>query len=249
LKLLYLFTITTSLVLLVLFVLNDDDADKQQIKQSMSDHFEKKTASNRSEAALKNPESELVRIQDHLFTIANCEENQDCPFADTDPKAVYFSIGQAIKNDLAKLAIEFSDKPNPELAVIARQYVQFENDHVRESALQLMSSQPPETENVDAIISGLSNSHDASIYQMAMVEFQRYPEQASKQKIQTFFTTTLQQGGFYAKRQVAEGLLPFLNASNISQFRELQATLPANQAHSKLLLQNIEEFELMASGG
>ncbi|MBT5230948.1 MAG: hypothetical protein HOM11_11815 [Methylococcales bacterium] len=188
-------------------------------------------------------------ILSHMAAIEHCEANNECPFADTDPKSVYFAVGMALKKDIQLLTLHASEQPNLILLETAKTYFVYQNDHVREAALNLMATQPPDQDNVPVLLEGLAQSHDANIYRMALVEFQRYPDQNSQQHIHAFLSDTLSTGGIFAKRTIANNLLPLLSTRNIDRYRAVLTQLSADQSHSRALKQIIEEFDRQQTGG
>ena len=198
-----------------------------------------------------NPMQQLPSVEmilAHIETIAQCERQQNCPFRGDDPNATQIAIGQSIKKDLQLLVLHASEQANPLLSRVARQYIQFDSDPVQVAALTLMATQVPTPSNVPAIIHGLRLSHDANLYRLALVEFQRYPDARSQAKIQRFLLHTLRGGKQMSKNQVARSLLPLLAANNIQQFRQVLSELPPQQASTRALQQSIEEFDRLQQG-
>ncbi len=194
-----------------------------------------------------------VVAAERLQALAQCDEAQpqQCRLDDSDPRAAHFDLGQRVTKELAILAALARRNALGDVDGngIARRSMQYEDGHVQEAALDLMSALPPNSANVDVILDTLQRGHDAQIYTQAMRELVRYPDQAARSRIESTLMETLQSGGHFAGQAVAQEIMPFLNSSNLPRFQELAQQLPPGSAKRRLLEGTLEEFKQQQSGG
>lgn len=185
-----------------------------------------------------------------IESLIHCYEQDNCQIPQNEPRAHFFIVGQKI-TDAVRILIKKSDPSvlNAEYVELAQELIQFENDQVKEAALDLMASQPPIDSNVNAIVGGMQQSHDASLYQQIIVEFQRYPDPGQQQQITDFMMETIKTGGHYASRTVAKSVLPLMNEQNVEAYQTLQDELPKDSQRYQFLNQTLLEYNRIKSGG
>jgi hypothetical protein len=187
----------------------------------------------------------------HLEILEECNTRNDCNVKQNDPRSAFFSIGRAMSNDLRLLA-ELKSKSKEyenQARLLASRLLGFENDEVRESALLFLATVPPVPENVDAIISGLSLCHDAAVFRIAIKEFARYHESASREKISQFLGEVILTGGHYAAQEVAKNLLPLMDEISISYYQSLLEQMPEKTKKYRLLKNTVKQYKLHLQGG
>jgi hypothetical protein len=187
-----------------------------------------------------------------LQALAKCEQQpQQCGLDDSDPRAAHFDLGQRLAKELGNLAAlaRIGALGDVDGGSIARRNLQYEDGHVQEAALSLISTLPPDPANVDAILAALQRGHDAGIYGQAMQELLRYPDEAARSRVENTLIETMQTGGHFAGQTVAQEILPFLNNGNLARFQELAEQLPPGSAKRKLLEGTLVEFEQRQRGG
>lgn len=208
------------------------------------------TAKNVTNNPILSAASTDDEIFDRLDELQDCYVNEHCPFANNDPREQYFEASNQIAEGINILASKaLANKLNPTYAEIAQRFISFENDKVRESALNLMAAQPPESGNVPAIISGLATSHGAGIFRHAMVEFQRYQASEEQQTIAQFLTGVIEHGGHFASQEVAKSVLPLLQQNTIELFEKARDNLPQKSARLRLLNKTLTEYSRQQTGG
>ncbi len=243
-KKLFIIIILISSILVLLFfqkLEKNNEIISQNINTENSKKKDRTTSLKPSQKLIigaKNTKNTLL-IQE-LKKLANCQSQDNCPFEDSDPRAIHFAVGDAISQKLQQAKQQVNAN---EAALLIQQFMSFDNEAVRLATLELMASHPPQDENVNLIIKGLKWSTDPSVYQAAMMEFARYQDTHLQQQIDQFLLKTIQLGPVFARRMVAQQLLPFLNQQNITAYQTLASQLTANSAEAKLLNAVILEYQ------
>jgi len=187
---------------------------------------------------IQQRENKRNNLTNELSELETCQENDRCNFADTDPKAVYFAVSDAIKTKLR----HFKEQADSEaIRLMGLRFITFDNDEVRLAALDLIASQPPKADNIPNLIKGIKWSTDPSVFKAGIMEFSRYPQQNAE--ITQFLLETIQSGAIFVKREVAKQILPLLNPDNIQQFEQLLLTLPAKNTTTQNLKNTLLEYQ------
>ncbi len=210
-----------------------------------------------NETSIVNPEPVApVRIAPTTRNLLNelkdyqeCYFRSDCVTPESDARAAHFFVAQQITERLDRLTALTRQQTvsNEELVEIAKQFLSFPDGRVQEQSLVLMGSMPPRDGNAQAIMSALRNHHDARLFELAMVELPRYPN--DYRATDDFLIETLKTGGHYASQVVARQLLPVLREDNIERYEQTAAELPSNTAKARYLKQVLNEYRLLQQGG
>lgn len=178
-----------------------------------------------------------------------CYLRTDCVTPESDARAAHFFVAQQITERLDRLVALTRQQTanNDEFVEIAKQFLSFPDGRVQEQALLLMGSMPPRDGNAQAIMSALRDHHDARLFELAMVELQRYPN--DYHATDDFLIETLKTGGHYASQVVARQLLPVLRDDNIERYEQTATELPPNTAKARYLKQVLNEYRLLQQGG
>jgi hypothetical protein len=202
-----------------------------------------------------NIETDTIRINNlisSLKQLLECSRGSNCPdLEDSDPRAAFFDLGRRIKNQLGELNNLYLENKisDDQLREIASDYMQYQDGHVQEKVLSILSTLEPTAETLNTILSSVKTGYDKKIIKMVMVEFLRYPDSQSRSNINVFLVETLTSGSHYVAQSVAQNIIPLLTTDNISIFEETLTSLPPNTKKYKLLKGSIEEFRLMQSNG
>jgi hypothetical protein len=192
-----------------------------------------------------------IDILQHIYHLEKCYQEDNCPFPDTDPKAIYFTVGNTLADDLSLLIQQQqnSDQVMPEATETAQRLMAFENDHVRAKALSFLALQPPSADTLSAIMQGIKDSHDRGVYRQAMMEFSKYPQHTERNNIARFLISQLQHGGKFVGQIISQKSLPLINQDNHTQWTETLQQLPSSSLRYQFLHANLEEYQLLQSGG
>jgi len=210
-----------------------------------------------SETSIVNPEPVApVRISpttrnllSELQDYQECYFRSDCVTPESDARAAHFFVAQQITDRLDRLVALTHQQTtsDDEFVEIAKQFLSFPDGRVQEQALVLMGSMPPKDGGAQAIMSALRDHHDARLFELAMVELQRYPN--DYRATDDFLIETLRTGGHYVSQVVARQLLPVLREDNIERYEQTAAELPPNTAKARYLKQVLNEYRLLQQGG
>lgn len=188
-------------------------------------------------------------LLNELKDYRECYFRTDCVTPESDARAAHFFVAQQITERLDRLVALTRQQTasNAELVEMAKQLLSFPDGRVQEQALLLMGSMPPRDGNAQAIMRALRDHHDARLFELAMVELQRYPN--NYRATDDFLIETLKTGGHYASQVVARQLLPMLRDDNIERYEQTATELPPNTAKARYLKQVLNEYRLLQQGG
>lgn len=229
---------------------SENNSSTLDIELTVSELTEKKTLATHTEAEL--PFGVIYKrnlLKKELHELLNCHKSNSCPIDNSDPRASDLLLGQQITaklNEYKALALE-NDYYDDETAAIVKKFITNSNGYVQESAIDLMSAMPPNSDNAQTLIKTLETSYDAKIMNQSMKELQRYPQLSSQ--VDKLYQKSLQTGSFYVAQEIAMNILPQLNTQNIEQYTEVANNLPQNSKRADALWSNINEFNLRQKGG
>lgn len=152
----------------------------------------------------------------------------DCNYPHKDQKTYFFEVSKDIKRKLNTLAL-ISKKNKVSDSAHFHDLINLitnSDGHVKEGALNLISSLPPSINNLNLILKFIIQDIDAELIPMALKELKRYPnEQALITKI---LADTLLQGTPFVALAISLQIKIFINDSNYNLFAELLKKLNPN---------------------
>lgn len=193
---------------------------------------------------LNADEKNLLR---QCFKLDNCYKEKCDSIPSNDPREYELTIGQKIKNRLLYLAeiVEDEKLSSESVSVIARYFLSNPDGHVKEAALQLISTQTPSEKNLESITKNILSYHDMELAEFALTEFQKYYLNAEyRTSIDNSLINTLIGGSLLTRESVSKNIFPFLTAENIERFESfLKTTEPGSKVNS-YLGEAIDRFKL-----
>lgn len=197
----------------------------------------------------ETPTPEIESLLSELIEYKTCYVEDSCVIPQSDTRGAHFFVAQQLTQRLRRL-VEFAHQGAPDagpLTDTARVFLGFPDGYVQEQALLLMGTMPPAEGNAEAIIGVLKDHHDANLFELALVELQRYPN--AYRIIDDFLIETLKTGGHYASQAVARQLLPILREDNINRYETIAGELPQDTAKARYLKQVLNEYRLLQQDG
>ncbi|MBL6988844.1 MAG: hypothetical protein ISR65_03665 [Bacteriovoracaceae bacterium] len=221
--------------------------------------FSKPKAQMRAPASIVEAKSPVdPRVQssvaalEQLSQVEACYTEQSCNFPDSDPREYDLMVGKKLKGQLMELYDNALDNKVDEIQLsnIAHHYIQLPDGHVKEGALMLFSTIPPNEDNLEAILKNIVAYHDANLMKKALIELQRYLDNPSwGALIFNSFRQCLLNGSHFASKQLAKSVGPFLNDQNIGLYENLLDHLSAGKQTKQLLADSIKKYKKYQSGG
>lgn len=186
-----------------------------------------------------------------IRTTKKCFDTRDCSFPSRDPHEYDFAVGEELRSLLRRLNEEYgaADESRPLVEPLARELLASLNDSVQDAALDLLGRFPPSPENLRAMMTGLKDSPDALLANKALGEFKRYLGTPLEEEMQGFLREWVATGPHFASREVAAGILPFINDHSYEQYQKTLTRLPSNTAHAQALAAALDEYRRLKSGG
>lgn len=194
--------------------------------------------------------SRVRELADHLREINACYQ-KSCDYPDTYPHDYENGVGQALKKTLRQLRdiVREEKLESEELASLAREFLANSDGHVKEAALDLMSTQPPSSANRDSLLNDVIGDHDANLIAHGLLELRRYDGAADQAKIQQALADSMETGAPYVAMAVAEGIAPFLSDSSVPTYRQVAKNLSAGSVVRNNLEASLDEYRRHKSGG
>ncbi|MBU2917607.1 hypothetical protein KO505_06470 [Psychrosphaera sp. F3M07] len=230
--------------------LTDQNSVQDAVIEPKVDELPLKETGKATEPLLtQNQELQRQGLIKELNDLKTCHLNNSCPVDNSDSRASELLRGQKIKEKLEaykQLTIE-NGYVDAETNELIRLFIDYPDGHVQEEVINMMRASALNTENALALISSLEKSYDAKIMNQAMDELLRYPNLSAQ--TDQLFTQSLQTGSFYVAQEIAQKILPYLNANNIALYESIAKTLPQNSKRANALWSNINEYKKKTSGG
>jgi len=188
-----------------------------------------------------------AQLTQDLLSLRYCTDTHTCPKDDSDsnsdPRAASILLGKIISEKLIAYG-ELHQKENyfdDKSKQMVETFINYPNGFVQEATIHLMSMQPPKDSTGLALIGALKDSFDAKIINQSLKELIRYP--SLEKEVQDLLQQSLQTGSFFAAREIAAQIFPFLNDRNIESYIKLLEKLPPRSKRARLLKANITEFQ------
>ncbi len=136
-----------------------------------------------------------------------------------------------------------------EVNELALQFLAHSDGHIQEVALELLSTQDPSEQNLDAILEHIIMGFDAELIHQAFLELQRYTHPKDQEKIRLALGRGLLHGTPFVSVAIAEKINLILNEGNISYFEEMMNSIDPKSSVYESLKYSIQEFEQVAQAG
>jgi hypothetical protein len=215
----------------------------------------------------RNSGEALAQRMRSLERLEACFISQDCRFDQSTPLAYHTEVSGLIVRELrAVLELEQAAGMNTgddagadagagagRLSAVAegvaRKFVRFPDDDVKEASLDLLAGAAPSTENLDAILAGLRESVSAPLYETGLEVLSRYVDVDGHERLDEFVLASIRSGGHFVSQEVARRSLPFIHADNIEAFAAVARELPPRSSTRRSLELNLREFRRLQRGG
>src|SRR5665213_483538 len=169
----------------------------------------------------------------------------DCNYPKTDARSYELAVGQDLKKMLFQMAewVRSEGIAHPEISEIARRYVSSEDGFVQAAALDLLSTQGPNGDNLEAILTNVVAGYDSELIEHAMLELERYTSRTDLDKIDQALAQTLTTCAPFVAREVSTHIAPFVNERSYMFFQDVVAHLPLNSASRANLETSLAEYQ------
>lgn len=198
---------------------------------------------------LKSQENRIEELRSELSLIALCAANDNCATDSDDPKASHFTAAEGavrILNELRKIKKQNSAA---DFELVAREWLKFPDDHVREAALELLSDHHASGQTLHALLEGLEESISAPLIEKAIPVLVSYSQAGYAEEVQSFVAKTVIAGPLGVGEVLASQAIRFLDKNSLPKFRTISENLPVNSQSRRNLEANIREYERREGGG
>lgn len=186
-----------------------------------------------------------------IDNLKNCYVTQDCDFPNNDPREYDIALGKALQQEiLAELARARSSATERDLlAAQARELLKGTDDKfVHSACLEVLSSQEPSIENMDAVAEGLSGTADPMLMDQAMSLLKTYIGTPFENPAQAFLAQTIQSGAHFAGEKTAENIMPFINDRSLSYYENALKNMASGTSAKHRLESALKEYKRLNSG-
>ncbi len=192
----------------------------------------------------------LGEMESELQELNKCY-TQDCGNEKEDVRTEYFNLGQKIRQKLLQIQslIEIDKVEEPQISKMAREFIENSDGHVQEAALDLMSTQEPSNENLQAILDHIIKGNDPELIHQALLELRRYPSVVDQETIRQTLAQVLLTGAPFVAQALAEKSELFINSQNIEFFEKLITQFDPQSLVSVSLQSSLKEYRRKSTAG
>jgi hypothetical protein len=193
----------------------------------------------------------LIGMKSGLSAYRHCYDEGGCASDESDPRAENFAMVKVLKQKLTLMNAQVNQWGwhSSELSQLARELITIDDGAIKEEALDLLLSQQPEPENVEAIAKGIFEYHDSNLVDQAVMEFQRhlYGEQAVL--VHQSIRACLLIGSLLVRESVSANLGKFINPGSFQFYDDLSNDPAIDGPVRRNLKSTLVEYQLSQSGG
>lgn len=191
----------------------------------------------------------LEQFGQELARLRNCWRENNCDFAEPDPRAAHFeAVGQIQEILISLRRIKLSNQ-DTDLGMYGREWMSFPDDNVREAALDLLALHGVSEENLSALADGMSASLSSAVWEKALDVLEKYAQAGYRESVSRLLEKAVRDGSLRAGETIARGALPFLTDDNVARFTAVARDLPPGSQARRDLEAAIAEFHRLRGGG
>lgn len=186
-----------------------------------------------------------------LDTLADCLDQQNCAFDNSDPRAYSHAVALAQRDLLvaANTAWLARDLSEQEARVLAHRGLALADGHAQSAALDLLASLPLHANSGEALLAMLSASHDAALVEQALPLVAAYQDNGLVAALDPLLITVLEHGPHFVRLSLSRELLPLVTADNADSLQQLAKRLAADDAVQRNLQLALSQYQLLQNRG
>lgn len=194
---------------------------------------------------------ELQDLVGQLASVNSCYSDKKCNYDDSDPKSYAFAIGQDLQRILFGLALKarVEGQVDRTLKEAAVQFLESDDGHVQEGALDLISTQPPSEEALEAILKFVISGFDAELIAHAMAELERYQDPRDLKRINQALGDAMVTGAPFTAQEISSHIEPFLNDLSYQFYKDVTEQVPETSIVQANLIASLNKFLKRKSSG
>ena len=195
--------------------------------------------------------NKYVDFQQNIMALLKCYEKETCNYPKNDPREYKLTVGQEIKKALKrpfKKVIRGEQIDTKFWTKIAITSLSIPDGHVKEAALDLLSTQEPNPSAFEKIISEVIKYHDPLLIEQALAELQKYKEPKYQKRIYETLSQVLSTGSVLVKKEVAENIGPFLNKDSLPYFQNSLQKMNPRSSTRTVLYKILQDYSRQQTG-
>lgn len=163
--------------------------------------------------------SKKIKSITHLNS---CYMSRNCGFSKGDSRSYDLDLGKAIKRELEELYEEVEDREieSQMISNLGREFMKSSDGHIKEAALMLLSTQAPNSDNLNTILEEAISFHSAPLAELAIVELSKYKKEEWKESIDESFLENLKTGSVIVRQTLAKHISKFLDSTNKVKYKD-----------------------------
>ncbi len=193
----------------------------------------------------------LKEVKDGLVSYQKCYDEGGCVSDDSDARAEDFTNTKLLQQKLVQFSAQVQQRgwQSSEVSLLARELLNVDDGAIKEQALDLLLSQQPEPQNVDAIAHGIFEYHDSNLVERAVAEFQRHLEGDQAVLVHQSIRSCLLTGSLFVRESVSAKLGEFVNSGSYQFYLDLSNDPAIEGTVRRNLRSTLLEYQLSQSDG
>lgn len=179
-----------------------------------------------------------------LEALKSCFKSGDCPFAKTDSRSYHIEVSKAIASELAGIyqKVISNNIINEKVSMLAREYMQFDDGHIKEKCIELLSTQETNWENLNSLLNNALLYHSDKLIEPVLMEIRRYRNQGFDETIENYFEKVITTSSPAVREKLTSQMADFINENNFEKFNELLQKIPKNSNSYAYLKSALDRF-------
>ncbi|MCJ8277114.1 MAG: hypothetical protein MJK18_09755, partial [Bdellovibrionales bacterium] len=186
-----------------------------------------------------------------MKNLRECYQTQDCDFPNKDPSEYNYSVGQEIKKQLNKAYKRILRGEETRISYWSQEAIKslkVSDGHVKEAALEVISTQPPSPQAFEKLLTDVIEYHDPLLIAQALAELQKYQEPQYQVRIYQTLSKVLNSGSLLVKKEIVYNIVPFLNKQSLPYFQDsLKKMNPSSNVHT-VLFKILKDYRTQQTG-
>ncbi|MDD0853743.1 hypothetical protein HBN50_11585 [Halobacteriovorax sp. GB3] len=176
---------------------------------------------------IEKKREDVAKISLRLEMLEQCYNEQVCGFDQSDSRSYALAVGSAISKELNEIydKIQEGELVDSRYEDLANHYLKIPDGHVKEEALNILSTQPPSQKSFETIVDYALLYHDDALIEQSMTELLKYKE-THENEIMNSFSKVLSTSSPMVREKLGSHIFPFLNERTYDQFITFSTRLP-----------------------
>lgn len=159
-----------------------------------------------------------------------------------EPQWKTFFLRKQLTLELQAISSQLKGWSPEWVAEVARHYVRFDDDYIKEEAVNLYQHMEHSSENMQALFEGLQASSSIPLYESAFPVLIGYSEAGEQDAVAEFVQSQILHGGHFVSEYLAEKVSLWLSKETVGSFEQILKKIPVFTRRHVLLRFHIEQY-------